>query len=82
MINNQAILNAIDDLNSQEIPNLAATAKKYDIVRSTLQRRFKSQTVTYAETRFRSTILFTNAQKSVFIKHINKLLTRNMHLIF
>ena len=79
MINNQAILNAIDDLNSQEIPNLAATAKKYDIVRSTLQRRFEGQTVTYAEARSRSTMLLTNAQESVLIEHINKLSTRNMH---
>ena len=79
MSNNEAILHAIDDLNSQKIPNFAATAKKYNIVRSTFQRRFKGQTVPRSEAQSRSNMLLTNVQESALIECINKLSARNMH---
>ena len=79
MSNNEAILDAIDDLKLQKIPNFAATAKKYNIVRSTLQRRFEGQTVSRSEAQSRSNMLLTNAQESVLIEYINKLSARNMH---
>ena len=77
--NNEAILEAIDDLRSQEVPNVRATARKHEIVQPTLQRRFNHQTVSYAEARSRSTMLLTNAQESVLVEHINKLCARGMH---
>ena len=80
MHKNDAILKAIDDLNSQEVPNVNATAKKYNIVQSTLQRRFKGQTVSYTEAQSRSTMLLTTAQESALIEHINELSARNLHL--
>ena len=81
MVNNEAISIAIDDLESQETPNITATAKKYQIDPSTLWRRYNGRTVSYAEARSRSTMLLTNAQESVLVEHINKLCTRGMHPI-
>ena len=79
MVNNEAILKAIDDLNSQEVPNINATAKKYNLVQFTLQRRYKCQTVSDTEFRSQSLQLLTNAQESVIVEHINKLSTRGIH---
>ena len=79
MSNNEAILIAIDDLKAQKVPNFAATAQKYNIVRSTLQRRFEDKTVSRSQGQSRSNMLLTNAQEEVLIEHINKLSARNMH---
>lgn len=79
MANNEAISNVIDDLLSQKVPNITATARKYGIVQSTLQRRFTGQTVSRHEGRSRSTMLLTDAQESLLIEHINKVSARNMH---
>ena len=49
MANNEAIEQAISDLNAQEAPNVRATAKKYDLIPSTLMRRFKQETVSRSE---------------------------------
>ena len=76
----EAIEQAINDLNSQEAPNIRETAKKYNIVHSTLLRRFKGQTVSYGEARSRSIMLLTTAQESVLIEHINELSARGLHL--
>ena len=40
MVNEEAILKAISDLGSQKKLNYARTAKKYNIDRTTLKRRF------------------------------------------
>ena len=64
MSNNEAISKAIDDLNSQEVPNVNATAQKYNLVQSTLQRRFTGQTTSRHEGRSRSLMLLTDAQES------------------
>ena len=81
MANNEAIEQAIDDLNSQEAPNIRETARKYNVIHSTLLRRFKGQTVSYDEAQSRTAILLTTAQESVLIEHINKLSARGLHLI-
>ena len=70
---------AIEDLKSQEIPNFKATAKKYNINRTTLSRRFKGETVSYEEARSRSHKLLTNAQEEVLIDYIRKLSDRGLH---
>lgn len=80
MVNNEAILKAIDDLKSQEAPNVRNTARKYNINHATLQRRFNGETVSHSEARSRSTMLLTTAQESVLIEHINKLSARGLHL--
>lgn len=79
MVNNTAIEQAINDLKSQEAPNFRATAEKYNVVHSTLLRRFKGQTVSHDEARSRSSQLLTDAQEFVLIEYINKLPTRGLH---
>ena len=38
---------AIADLNQQDKPNLMGTAKRFNLVESTLRRRWKGQTVSH-----------------------------------
>lgn len=70
---------AIEDLKSQKTPNFSATAKKYNIERTTLRRRFKGETVSYEEARSRSHRLLTNVQESVLIDYIHKLSDKELH---
>ena len=49
MNHNDGILVAIADLDSQKISNYGATAKKYDLVHTTLWRKHKSQTIFRSE---------------------------------
>ena len=60
MVDNARIEQAIEDLRSQSKPNLLATAKKYNLVQSTLYRRFKGKTVFPKETRSKNTQHLTN----------------------
>jgi hypothetical protein len=43
MAHNNRIAEAIADLRTQDCPNIAATAKKYKLDRSTLSRRFRGE---------------------------------------
>ena len=79
MSKNQAIEHAINDLRSQNAPNIDATAKKWGVTESTLRRRYKGQTVSRGEGQSKSNMLLTNAQEEVLIEHINKLSARNLH---
>ena len=76
MDHNDRILAAIADLDSQKVPNYGATAKKYDLVRTTLWRRHTSQTVSRSEatTEFRQAL--NAAQEKVLLGHIGRLVTR------
>lgn len=58
MDHNERILAVIADLDSQGVPNYGATAKNYDLVRTTLWRRHTSQTVSRGEatTEFRQAL--------------------------
>ena len=49
MPNLDRIPEAIADLESQEVPDLTATAKKYGIVRKTLENRWKGKTTLMEE---------------------------------
>jgi len=49
MPNLDRIPEAIADLESQEVPDLTATAKKYGIVRKTLENRWKGKTTSMEE---------------------------------
>ena len=79
MINNEAVEQAISDLRSQKPPKYAATAKKYNIDRTTLMCRFKGETTSYSKARSRSNKLLTNAQESVLIEYIRKLSNQGLH---
>ena len=76
MDHKERILEAIADLYSQEVPNYGATAKKYDLVRTTLWRRHTSQTVSRSEatTEFRQAL--NEAQEKVLLVHIGRLVTK------
>jgi hypothetical protein len=75
-----SICAAISDLNSQEGPNFSSTAKKHNIDRTTLMRRFKHQTVWIQEANSRNLKLLTDEQEEVLIKRILKLSTRGFYL--
>ena len=60
MANNALIEQTLDDLKSQKRPNVAAIAKKYNIIPSTLLRRFKNKTISAEKTRSRTTQHLTN----------------------
>ena len=79
MANNALIEQALDDLKSQKRPNVAAIAKKYNIIPSTLLRRFKNKTVSTEKTRSRTTQHLINTQKKTLLKYINKLTNREFH---
>ena len=81
MSKNQAIEHAINDLKSQKTPNINATAKKWDVIESTLRCHYKSKTVSCSKSQFKNNMLFTNAQEDIFIKHINKFSVCNLHPI-
>ena len=49
MVNETDILKAISDLDSQESPNYAQVAKKYNLNHTTLMRCYKCETVSYHE---------------------------------
>ena len=82
MTKNEANEQAIDDLKSQEVPNIDATARKWNVVEFILRHWYKNESVFYFEVYFKSIILFTNIQKLIFIEYINKFSVCNMHLIF
>jgi hypothetical protein len=44
MDHNARIAEAITDLESQDRPNIAATARKYQVARETLLKRFRGKT--------------------------------------
>ena len=79
MLNIEAIEQAISDLNSQKVPNIRATAKKYNVVHSTLLHHFNKQTVSRNESQSKSNMLLTNAQESALIEYLNKLSTHGLH---
>ena len=81
MVHNETILKATDDLNSQKTPNVKTTGKKYNVTYSTLQHCFNSKTIFYNKIHSKSIMFFTNAQKSIFIEHINELSVRGLHPI-
>ena len=79
MAKNASIEQAIFDLNAPDVPNFRATARKYGLVHTILQRRFEGQAVSYTESRSRSHMLLTSVQEQVLIECINKLSARGLH---
>ena len=69
---------AINDLNSQSIPNYRATAKKYGLVESTLRRRFKGETASIEVARAAAHQRLSIVQEEVLIEKINQLTDRGL----
>ena len=68
---------AIDDLASQSAPNIAATATKHDVDRSTLSRRWRGKTGS-REDHVDSMSLLTKQQQKNLVSYINKLTERGI----
>ena len=73
MDHNARLESAITDLKSQSRVNYAATAKKWQVDRTTLSRRYKGQTGTREDATSYIHRQLTNIQEEVLITYINKL---------
>jgi hypothetical protein len=78
MVNEAAIKLALNDLNSQEAINFANTAKKYQIDRVTLMRRYKGKSTSNHEARSIHQKILTDAQEEVILSHISSLSDRGI----
>jgi hypothetical protein len=78
MRNIDRIPEALADLESQEKPNVSATAKKYDVTRKTLENRWKGNSGPMEEAISTHRQCLTNSQEKALIKLINKLTDRGM----
>jgi hypothetical protein len=78
MDHNTRITKAIADLEAQNRPNIAATAKKWQIARETLSKRFRGETGTREEANSSSRQKLTAIQEKTLVAHINKLSERGL----
>jgi hypothetical protein len=78
MRNIDRIPEAIADLESQDVPNVAATARKHCVARKTLEDRWKGKSVSMKEAVSTHRQCLTNAQERALIQLINKLTDRRM----
>jgi len=68
---------ALADLALQDSSNYTATAKKFNINRSTLSRRHRDKTVFVKKSK-QTTSIFSNQQEKELIRYINKLIERDI----
>jgi hypothetical protein len=78
MPNNHRIAEAIADLESQEVPNVKKTAKKYGLKRTTLGKRWAGKTTSMDEYISTHRQCLTNSQEKALIQLINNLTERRM----
>jgi AraC-like DNA-binding protein len=64
---------AVTDLESQERPNVASTARKHNVARRTLAHRFKGETGPNREATSYSRKQLTDSQEEALITYVNKL---------
>ena len=69
---------ALDDLESQLVPNYSATAKKWDINRHTLARRYQGKTSSREDSNSKFRQCLTNHQEDILIGHIEWLTDRRL----
>ncbi len=68
---------ALADLALQDSSNYTATAKKFNINRSTLSRRHRDKTAFVKESK-QTTSILSNQQEKELIRYINKLIERDI----
>ena len=78
MRNIDRIAKTIADFESQEQPNVKATAEKYDVARKTLEDRWKGKSVSMKEAVSMYRQCLTNSQERALVQLINKLTDRRM----
>jgi predicted ATP-binding protein involved in virulence len=69
---------ALADLDSQAIINYAATAKKWDIERTTLARRHQRKTASRSDSNSKHRQRLTNAQEETLLDYIDSLTKCNI----
>ena len=72
-----SIAAALADLALQESPNYTATAKKFNINRSTLSRQHRDIIASVKESK-QTTSILSNQQEKELIRYINKLIERDI----
>ena len=75
---NTRMTKALDDLESQQPPKYAETARKWKVDKSTLWRRHKGETGTIQDANSYTRQKLTNAQEEVLIGHLNRLTDRGL----
>ena len=78
MDHNARVLAAIADLDSQERVNYSATAKRWNLERTTLARRFRGETVLNREVNSYARQQLIDIQENTLIGYINKLSDRGL----
>ena len=78
MRNTQLILDAIADLESQEVPNVKATAEKHNVARKTLENHWKGRSTTMEECISIHRQCLTNSQERALVQLINRLTDHRM----
>jgi Tc5 transposase DNA-binding domain len=73
MAHNARIAEAIADLETQDRPNVAATAKKCQVARTTLSDRVKGKTGTIEDANSYVRQQLTHTQEETLIEYVNKL---------
>ena len=69
---------ALADLNAQLLPNIRATARKYQLVESTLRRRWNGQTTSHQDCSSKYKQRLTSGQEDALIEQINRLTDRGL----
>jgi hypothetical protein len=69
---------AIEHLNSQKRVNYSATAKKWNLERTTLAKRYRGETVSNQEANSYAGQQLTDVQENTLIGYINKLSDRGL----
>ena len=72
IVNKVAISTAIADLKTQAKPNYDITAKKYNIDRNTLRRRFEGKTASKVITQLESQELLNNTLKKCLLSVLTR----------
>jgi hypothetical protein len=78
MVNAQDMEQALAECDISEAPNYAEIARKYNLDRSTLSRRYRGKTTSREDYQSQVHQCLTNAQERVLIHQINRLTERNL----
>ena len=78
MVNNEALSNAIADLRSQSTLNFAVTARKWNVDRNTLRRRFQGLQCSNNVAHFEAQGVLSTTMEDVLVECINTLSVHGM----
>jgi hypothetical protein len=73
MAHNDQIERAIAHLKAQNLPNIVATAREFEVLRLTLSRQFSRKTTSCSQATATHHMKLSPVQEKVLVTHINKL---------